>query len=142
MTSGWPLASAVRESCGRGARDLVFARTQDLVEVTGLEGEAKTHAEMTIETASFPRFRSGFWSRTERIDLAAMKKTAPIRMVTPTGDGQLDGVLDAALEISAKRRETLARLRNALKANNVVEVFRAAEELCGLSDDEKSNRIN
>lgn len=54
----------------------------------------------------------------------------------------LDGLIDAALEIAERRRETLRRLREALKAKDVIEVFRAAEELCGLSDDQKSNRIN
>jgi len=58
------------------------------------------------------------------------------------GKGQLDGVIEAALEIAEKRRETLRRLREALKAKDVIEVFRAAEELCGFSDDEKSNRVN
>jgi hypothetical protein len=52
-----------------------------------------------------------------------------------------DGILDAALEIAASRREALGRLRKALKANNAAEVFRAAKELCGLYD-EKGNRVN
>lgn len=54
----------------------------------------------------------------------------------------LDDLIDAALEIAERRRETLCRLREALRAKDVSEVFRAAEELCGISDDEKSNRIN
>lgn len=54
----------------------------------------------------------------------------------------LDGILDAAFEISEKRRETLERLRAALEAKNVAEVFRTAKELVGFDDDEKGNRIN
>ena len=41
-------------------------------------------------------------------------------------------VLDAALAIAERRREILARLRKAVKANNKAEVFRLAKELVGL----------
>jgi hypothetical protein len=54
----------------------------------------------------------------------------------------LSGVLDAALEIAARRSETLRRLRTALKAKNITEVLQIAEELCGLSHDEASDRVN
>jgi hypothetical protein len=43
----------------------------------------------------------------------------------------LDGVLDAALEIAARRRECMARLKKALDANNTRDVVRVAKELCG-----------
>lgn len=61
------------------------------------------------------------------------------RRTLPPVPEALDGIFDAALEIAEKRRETLVRLRAALKANNVPEVFRAATELVG-DDDEKSDR--
>jgi hypothetical protein len=55
----------------------------------------------------------------------------------------MDGTIDAALDIAKHRRETLHRLRAALKDKNVAEVFQAAEELCGIShDDETSHRVN
>ncbi len=55
----------------------------------------------------------------------------------------LDGMIDAALEIAKHRCETLRRLRAALKAKNVADVFKAAEELCGIShDNETSHRVN
>lgn len=55
----------------------------------------------------------------------------------------MDGMIDAALEIAERRRDTLRRLRAALKDKNVAEVFQAAEELCGIShDDETSHRVN
>jgi hypothetical protein len=54
-----------------------------------------------------------------------------------------DGMIDAALDIAEHRRDTLRRLRAALKDKNVAEVFQAAEELCGIShDDETSHRVN
>jgi hypothetical protein len=71
-----------------------------------------------------------------------MKKPGQLGPNQANGEGHLEGILDAALEIAEERRDTLRRLREALKAKNVAEVFRAAEELCGLSDDEKSNRVN
>ena len=80
--------------------------------------------------------------RSKTADFATMKKTASIRIAPAVDDGQFEGILDAALEIAEKRRDALRRLREALRTKNVVELFRAAEELCGLSDDEKSNRIN
>ncbi len=75
-------------------------------------------------------------------DFVTMKKSDPIRTIPSNGDAHLDGILDAALEIAERRRETLLRLREALKTKNAVEVFRAAEELCGFADNEESNRVN
>lgn len=55
----------------------------------------------------------------------------------------MDGMIDAALDIVERRRDTLHRLREALKDKNVAKLFKAAEELCGLShDDETSHRVN
>jgi hypothetical protein len=51
------------------------------------------------------------------------------------GDAYLDSVLDAALEIARRRRDTLHRLRDALKTGNVPEVIRLARELCGVDDE-------
>jgi hypothetical protein len=70
--------------------------------------------------------------------MAFANKPGP-RILPPAAEG-LDGVLDAALAIAEKRREMLARLRQAVKTNDVAEVFRAAREL--IADDEKSDRAN
>jgi len=49
------------------------------------------------------------------------------------------GILDVALEIARKRRETLERMRAALLADDTVEAVELAKELCGLAHHEKSN---
>ena len=69
-------------------------------------------------------------------------RSIPPREASEESPGALDGILDAALEIAEKRRETIALLRGALKAKNTTEVYRIAREVCGLYDDEKSHRVN
>lgn len=58
----------------------------------------------------------------------------------------LNGVLDAALEIALRRRDTLAQLRAALEAGNQERAIALAKELCGLAHEQESNptdsRIN
>ncbi len=68
-------------------------------------------------------------------------RSIPPRTASEENPAAFDGILAAALEIAASRREGLAGLRKALKENNAAEVFRAAKELCGLYD-EKSDRVN
>lgn len=52
----------------------------------------------------------------------------------------LDGTLDSALAIAEKRRDVLVRLRSALQANDVAALKAAAKELCGVDDEEESDR--
>jgi hypothetical protein len=54
----------------------------------------------------------------------------------------LKGVLNAALEITGKRRDTLARLRAALEQGNDVEALKLARELCGVDHEQKSHRTD
>ena len=54
----------------------------------------------------------------------------------------LSGVLDAALEIARRRRDTLAQLRAALEAGNQEQAITLATELCGLAHDQESHRTN
>jgi hypothetical protein len=63
------------------------------------------------------------------------------RLARQDEPADLDGILVTVLEIAAKRREILGRLRKAVKANSVREVLHAAKELCGLYD-ETSDRVN
>jgi hypothetical protein len=72
----------------------------------------------------------------------AKARSIPPRNASEESPGGLEGILDVALEIADKRRETIALLREALKAKNTVEVYRVAGEVCGLYDDEKSHRVN
>lgn len=44
------------------------------------------------------------------------------------------GAIEAALEISRQRRETLDRLRSALINDNTNEALSLARQLCGLED--------
>jgi hypothetical protein len=52
----------------------------------------------------------------------------------------LSGVLDSALEIARRRRDTLAQLRAALVAGNQEQAITLAKELCGLAHVEESHR--
>lgn|SRR5262249_20911847 len=54
-----------------------------------------------------------------------------------TGD-----LIDIALEISAQRRETLAKLRDALRRGDREAVWSLANRLCGLEDNETSDRAH
>lgn len=49
------------------------------------------------------------------------------------------GLVNAALQIAAKRRETLRRLRAALVNSDTAAALKYARELCGLDHDETSN---
>jgi hypothetical protein len=51
----------------------------------------------------------------------------------------LRGLLEAAIEIAAKRRELLARMRAALEQGNDVEALKLARVLCGIDRTEASN---
>jgi hypothetical protein len=62
-------------------------------------------------------------------------------MLTHMGqDRTLDGLIEAALEISTKRREILALLRVALEQGNKEEALRLAGKLCGIEHEETDNR--
>lgn len=73
--------------------------------------------------------------------LPARGRLIGTRLARQDEPADLDGILDTVLEIAAKRREILGRLRQAVKANSVREVLDAAKELCGLYD-ETSDRVN
>jgi hypothetical protein len=55
-------------------------------------------------------------------------------------DAVMKDLLDAALEIAQKRRDTLARLRAAVEAQDKAQTFSIARELCGLDDEQESDR--
>jgi len=46
----------------------------------------------------------------------------------------LKRVVEAAINIAARRREILLQLRRALESNDVAEAIKLAKELCGLND--------
>lgn len=52
------------------------------------------------------------------------------------------GVLDTALEIARRRRDTLAQLRAALEAGNQEQAIILAKELCGLAREQESHRTD
>jgi hypothetical protein len=52
----------------------------------------------------------------------------------------LAGLIGAAVQIAGKRRETMKRLRTAILNSDTSEVYKYARELCGLENDEESNR--
>jgi hypothetical protein len=53
----------------------------------------------------------------------------------------LSGIVDAAVEISERRRETLATMKEALERGDSEEALEYARQLCGI-DDEESDRTN
>jgi len=58
-------------------------------------------------------------------------------------NSNLGGMLDAAMEIGAARRETLRRMRAAFQQGNEAEALKLARQLCGLGQHEQtSNRAN
>jgi hypothetical protein len=62
-------------------------------------------------------------------------------MNNATGES-LSGLVDAALEIASRRRDTLARLREALKVGDEPNALKLAAELCGLDDEQQSHRTD
>lgn len=52
----------------------------------------------------------------------------------------LSRLIEAALEIARRRRETLVRLRAALERGDNVEVWRLAKQLCGVKHEQESDR--
>jgi hypothetical protein len=57
----------------------------------------------------------------------------------------VEHIIRAAMSIAARRRETLLRLREALKQHNDSEAIKLAKELCGLDDqgcDRTDSRIH
>jgi hypothetical protein len=57
-------------------------------------------------------------------------------------DADASGLLRAALEISARRRETLARLKTALEAGDDAGAIRLARIYTGIDDDEACDRTD
>jgi hypothetical protein len=55
----------------------------------------------------------------------------------------LGGLLDAAMQIGAARREILHKMRAAFEQGNEAEALKLARQLCGLGEHEQaSNRVN
>lgn len=52
------------------------------------------------------------------------------------------GILQAALDISRERADTLSKMRAAYERGDDAEVLRLGRELCGLADDAKGSRVN
>jgi len=51
----------------------------------------------------------------------------------------LSSVVEAALEIAARRRDTQLKLKSALEAGDDAEALRLAKQLCGVDDNEKTS---
>jgi hypothetical protein len=74
--------------------------------------------------------------------LSRVSKTRRTETSTISHSGTLSGVLDVALEIARRRRDTLAQLRAALEAGKHEQAITLAKELCGLTHVEESNRTD
>ena len=57
-------------------------------------------------------------------------------------DPAVEELVNAALEISRKRRDTLAGLRTALEREDAAEALRLAKQLCGLTHEKESHRTD
>ena len=56
-------------------------------------------------------------------------------------EANLKGILEAALQIAAKRREILTRLRAALESGRNQEALALARQLCGLDSVDSTLRM-
>jgi hypothetical protein len=54
----------------------------------------------------------------------------------------ISGVFEAAREIAQQRRQILIQLRAALEQGDQPNINRFARELCGLNNEQTSNRVN
>jgi hypothetical protein len=63
-------------------------------------------------------------------------------MTKMSDKSSLNGLIDAALEISERRRETIGQLRDALEHGREREALELAQQLCGINYEQKSNRVN
>jgi hypothetical protein len=73
----------------------------------------------------------------------AAKSAVPAQRITQAdGESTLSGVFEAALEIARKRRETLARMREALENGNDAKVIEIAREFFGVDDEKKGHRTD
>jgi uncharacterized protein YpiB (UPF0302 family) len=54
------------------------------------------------------------------------------------------GIIEAAIEISERRRELLSRLKDALERGDETVALALAKQLCGMegNDEQKSDRVN
>jgi hypothetical protein len=59
-----------------------------------------------------------------------------------TDDCSFKGLVDAAIEIAQRRRETLRRLRQALETSEDAEALNVARELCGMENEQESHRTD
>jgi hypothetical protein len=57
-----------------------------------------------------------------------------------TGETNVGGLVDTAVQIAGKRRETLQRLRTALVNSETTEVYKYAREICGLENDQVQSK--
>jgi hypothetical protein len=57
----------------------------------------------------------------------------------PIHDVDFQGLANVALEISRKRRDTLASLQVALQRGDEAEALRLAKQLCGFTHEQESN---
>jgi hypothetical protein len=55
-------------------------------------------------------------------------------------EGNLKGLVDAAIEIGHKRHDILQRMRSAFECGDNTEALRLGRELCGFENEEKSDR--
>jgi hypothetical protein len=57
-------------------------------------------------------------------------------------DTAINGVFRAALEISERRAQTLAQLKEAREQGDTERVLILVDELCGIDDEQKSHRVD
>jgi hypothetical protein len=60
----------------------------------------------------------------------------------PQIPSSLRGVIDAALEITRQRKDTLRQMKAAILEDDTDEVMRLAKDLCGVEDAKTSYRID
>jgi hypothetical protein len=58
------------------------------------------------------------------------------------GKGDAGELIAKAVEIASRRRQTLSQLRSALESGDERRALELARKYCGLTNDEKSDRVN
>jgi hypothetical protein len=61
---------------------------------------------------------------------------------TTVSSSSMAGVVDAILEVGQQRNALLKNMRAALITGNIDQVLGTARKLCGLANDEESNRAH
>ena len=106
---------------GVGCGAVYWCRLKHRAETTG------SNKQEQIGGATVGRINTCSSKRTEAVKTVDTEEKIEIR--------NLNGLIDAAIEIGRERRDVLQRMKVALESGNDAEALRFARQLCGLEDE-------